>query len=337
MTSSSDRIDGLVSVVVPIYNQEQYLTRCLTSLRRQTYTNLEIILVDDGSTDGSGQMCDQFAIEDSRCKVIHKENGGTWSARNVGLDVATGDWLVFIDGDDYFNLDMIRLMHRAAVSHPDTDLVMVNGARTTSCEESITSFLDSDIPSAVLLSQKDLMEGLTSRNNLLFEVEWNKFYRRVLIENIRHRSFVIGEDFDFNFQVFQKNQKCIYIAQTLYWWFQNPNSATHSEDYLSIHYNCRFKILTEHLQNLPEDGSCYEGLFLQRLFRDLALFSGWQYRRDLGATGSETRSLVYNAKKRHTRHYLMRKDIGLLEKLGCLLMLNSPFFAHLLMKLTNNL
>lgn len=336
MTSTSDRIDGLVSVVVPIYNQEHYLTRCLTSLRRQTYTNLEIILVDDGSTDGSGQICDQFAIEDPRCKVIHKENGGAWTARNAGHDAAKGEWLFFIDSDDYFNLDIIQLMLHAALSRSDIDLVIVNAAKTTSREEIITPFMDSDIPSTVLLSQKDLMEGLTSRDNFLFGAEWNKLYRRDLIESIRHRNFVMEEDFDFNLHVFQKVRKCIYLDKTLYWWFQHPKSASHSADYISLRYNCRFKILTEYLQNSPEDRRCFEGLILRRLFRDLALFSGWQFRRDLGATGLETKSLVFNAKRRHTGQYLMKKDIGLLEKLVCLTLLKSPFFAHQLMRLTKN-
>ena len=336
MTYSFDRMDDLISVVVPIFNQEQYLPRCLASLRRQTYANLEIILVDDGSTDGSSQMCDKYALEDSRCVVIHKENGGTGSARNAGHDVATGDWLLFIDADDYFNLDMIRLMHRAAISHPDTDLVMVNGARTTIQEESITPFLDSDIPSAVLMSQKELMEGITSRNSLMFVVEWNKLYRRELIEHVRQCSFGIGEDFDFNLNVFLKSRKCVYLAQTLYWWYQNPKSATHSADYLSLYFNCRLKILTRHLQSLSEDEQCFEGLILRRLFRDLALFSGWQYRRKLETTALETRTLVKIVQKRHLKHYRMRNDIGLLEKLGCLMMLKSPFFAHKIMKMTKN-
>lgn len=336
MKNNSDRIDDLVSVVVPIYNQEQYLPRCLASLKRQTYASLEIILVDDGSTDGSQFLCDQYAMEDPRCKVIHKENGGAWSARNAGYDEAKGDWLFFVDSDDYFNLDIIRLMINAAISNPDTDLVMVNAARTTSQEENISPFVDSDIPPTVLFSQNDLMAGLTSRDNYLFVVEWNKLYRRGLIENIRHRNFVMDEDFDFNLRVFQKVRKCMYLAPTLYWWFQHPNSVSHSADHFLLHYNCRFKILTEYLQNLPENGGCFEGLLLRRLFRDLALFSGWQYRRKLGITALETQALVDSAKKRHLRPYLMRKDIGLLERLGCLMLLNSPTFAHKLMKLTKN-
>lgn len=94
-----------VSVIVPIYNVEQYLPQCVESIRRQTYRNIEIILVDDGSTDGSPALCDEFAKKDSRIKVIHKENGGSSDARNFGIEAATGDYLMFIDSDDYWDSD----------------------------------------------------------------------------------------------------------------------------------------------------------------------------------------------------------------------------------------
>ena len=337
MINNTERLEGLVSVVVPIFNQEQYLPRCLASLIRQTYTNLEIILVDDGSTDESGLICDQFAIEDPRCKVIHKKNGGLWSARNAGHNIAKGDWLIFIDSDDYCNIDMIRLMLRAASADSGIDLVMVDAAMTTSQEENISPFMDSDIPSGAILSQTDLMEGLTSRHNLLFAVVWNKLYRRELIESIRHRNLDRDEDFDFNLHVFSKTQKCIYLDKTLYWWFQHQKSMTHTVNSLSLHYNCRFRVLTEFLQNLREEERRFEGLILRRLFRDFALFSGWQYRRNLGATDLETRSFINDARKRYTGHYLKRKDIGSFEKLCCLFMLTCPFFAWEFMKLTKNI
>ena len=90
----------IVSVIVPIYNVEKYLDRCISSIINQTYKNLEIILVDDGSTDKSGAICDNYKIKDCRIKVIHKQNGGLGYARNSGLDVATGQYVTFIDGDD---------------------------------------------------------------------------------------------------------------------------------------------------------------------------------------------------------------------------------------------
>lgn len=104
----------LISVIVPVYNIMDYLPRCVQSLLRQTYRNLEILLVDDGSTDGTGQLCDQLAAQDGRIHVLHKENGGTSSARNLGIEAARGEFLGFVDSDDYVESDMYMQLYRAA-------------------------------------------------------------------------------------------------------------------------------------------------------------------------------------------------------------------------------
>ena len=96
-----------ISVIIPIYKVEKYLQQCVDSIRNQTFQDIEIILVDDGSPDGCGKMCDAFALEDNRIKVIHKENGGLSSARNAGLMVAGGEYVSFIDSDDYTDLQML--------------------------------------------------------------------------------------------------------------------------------------------------------------------------------------------------------------------------------------
>ncbi len=106
-------MEELVSVIVPVYNIEAYLPHCLECIEAQTYKNLEIVLVDDGSTDGSGRICDEFAAKDPRARVIHQPNTGCWAASNAGQDAATGEYLWFPDGDDYFHKDIIRLMYEA--------------------------------------------------------------------------------------------------------------------------------------------------------------------------------------------------------------------------------
>ena len=115
-------MDSLVTIIVPVYNVSKYLERCLNSILNQTYRNLEIILVDDGSKDDSGDLCDQYAEKDFRIKVIHKENGGLGFARNSGLDIATGDYVVFIGGDDYIG-----------ATHIDTMVSMIKKTGTDTC------------------------------------------------------------------------------------------------------------------------------------------------------------------------------------------------------------
>ncbi len=113
----------LVSVIVPVYNVEEYLSRCVESILTQTYHNLEVILVDDGATDSSGRICDEYAGLDSRVRVIHKENGGLSSARNAGIDIAKGDWLEFVDSDDWLEPDAVESMLSLALAQ-GTELVV---------------------------------------------------------------------------------------------------------------------------------------------------------------------------------------------------------------------
>mgnify|MGYP003623332904 CR=1 FL=1 len=112
----------MISVIIPVYNVEAYLDRCVASILRQSYNNLEIILVNDGSTDSSAQMCDAYAQADTRIRVIHKQNGGLSSARNAGIDIASGEYLAFIDSDDFIADDMLETLlglctkHKAQIS-----------------------------------------------------------------------------------------------------------------------------------------------------------------------------------------------------------------------------
>ena len=115
-------MDSLISVIVPIYNVEKYLQKCVDSIINQTYKNLEIILVDDGSPDNCPKMCDDYAEKDSRIKVVHKENGGLSDARNVGMEVATGEYVSFIDSDDYISLDFYETLLETIVDN-DSDVV----------------------------------------------------------------------------------------------------------------------------------------------------------------------------------------------------------------------
>ena len=108
---------GLISVIVPVYNTEKYLDRCIQSILSQTYSNIEILLIDDGSTDSSGAICDKYAEQDSRVRVFHKANGGVSSARNMGLDKAKGTWFTFVDSDDWIDMDMYEQMYNAAIQN----------------------------------------------------------------------------------------------------------------------------------------------------------------------------------------------------------------------------
>ena len=121
----------LISIIIPVYNQEKYLTSCLESVEKQTYGNFEVIVVNDGSTDRSGYICDNFAVQDSRIHVIHQKNAGIGVARNVGMKCSTGEYITFIDSDDYIHSDALKNLYNEAVKN-GADTVLGNYCRVDS-------------------------------------------------------------------------------------------------------------------------------------------------------------------------------------------------------------
>lgn len=132
-----------VSVIIPVFNADNHLSRCLQAIESQSFTNLEIILVDDGSTNGSGRICDDFALKDRSAKVVHQQNKGPWAVRNAGVDASTGSYLFFPDADDYFHRDIILLMYDAINQGKTYDLAIVRNKQTWQTEEDVSSVIES--------------------------------------------------------------------------------------------------------------------------------------------------------------------------------------------------
>lgn len=201
----------LVSVIVPVYKVEQYLARCVNSIRRQTFEDLEIILVDDGSPDDCGSICDKFSLEDSRIKVIHKENGGLSDARNAGIDVATGDYVVFVDSDDWLDLDMIDLLYRVLKKcHADI------------CECSYRNVYKERIDEETKCCG-EIIEGnrITALEGMLdwrwFKpVAWNKIYKRTVLGDVRYPKGKLHEDEFTTYKYFYNAEKVVYVDVSKY-------------------------------------------------------------------------------------------------------------------------
>lgn len=212
---------GKVSVIVPIYKVEPYLDCCVQSIVDQTYENLEIILVDDGSPDNCPAMCDDWAAKDSRIRVIHKENGGFSSARNAGLDAATGDYIQFVDSDDWILPDMTAALVSCAVKE-NADVV-----RCGYCEN-----VDGDMQEICTNSQTycpeynklviDIMN-----DGLMSGAVWNKLYKHSVLNGMRFRPGY-SEDILFNYCVIQKKPKMVYMTGTYYVYRVNRASVTNS-------------------------------------------------------------------------------------------------------------
>ena len=196
----------MISVIVPVYNVEKYIRQCLDSIVGQTYQDLEIILVDDGSPDSSGAICDEYAEKDSRIKVIHKQNEGQSIARNVGMQTATGDFIGFVDSDDSIDLEMFEKLFSA-----------IDGVDIAICGHNVV--YDAKIETNSKGKEKTLNESelwqevFGNLNNAV----WNKLFRRELLTNIQFDSnFAHGEDLIFNILYLQKVKAGRLIDEPLY-------------------------------------------------------------------------------------------------------------------------
>lgn len=206
----------MISVIVPVYNVEKYIRQCLDSIIGQTYKDLEIILVDDGSPDSSGAICDEYAEKDSRIKVIHKQNEGQSIARNVGMQTATGDFIGFVDSDDSIDLEMFEKLFSA-----------IDGVDIAICGHNVV--YDAKIETDSKGQEKTLNESelwqevFGNLNNAV----WNKLFRRELLANIQFNSnFAHGEDLIFNILYLQKVKAGRLIDEPLYNYYKRGNSIT---------------------------------------------------------------------------------------------------------------
>ncbi len=221
---------NLISVIVPVYNSGKYLPACLESLKNQTYTNLEILLIDDGSTDNSGSICDEYAKKDSRFKVYHKTNGGVSSARNLGLDNAVGEWVSFVDSDDYLELNayetMLSYYDKAAYDIIIFDFDIVYPNKTVKHTENTTSLKMLNRNEAIAYNLHVNSFPFTRLNKLSL-VNGKAPFR---LQKIRFDESVFrGEDSIFNSQVTDVADNILLVPNKLYHYVQSEDSACRGE------------------------------------------------------------------------------------------------------------
>ena len=208
----------LISVIVPVYNVESYVAECIESIQNQTYMNLEIILVNDGSTDASGDICDKYAAYDERIQVIHKENAGVSAARNTGIESANGDYIGFVDSDDYIAPTMYEDMLKLMAEH-DLDIIECTAFRNNG-DTNIEGCNDGSLE----IFNRD--EALKMAMYDCFVAVWSQLYKRRVISDVR---FPVGRKFEDSAvsYLFIANTKRVgHINCCLYYYRLNPNSTT---------------------------------------------------------------------------------------------------------------
>ena len=202
----------IISVIVPVYNVEQYLEKCILSLRKQTYKNLEIILIDDGSPDKSPAMCDNYATIDSRIKVIHKSNGGLADARNAGLEQATGEYVAFVDSDDWIMPSMYSDMMKMFRDNPELDIVCCAAARIRHSEEVERCFSyygTGTIKSGVEITKRILLDDIGSQ-------VVKGLYRYTCWDNVRFPIGLLYEDIPTTYKAFSRAKLVGFIDEPYY-------------------------------------------------------------------------------------------------------------------------
>ena len=218
---------ALISVIVPIYGVEKYLNKCVESLVNQTYSNLEIVLVDDGSPDNCGKICDEWAEKDTRIKVVHKENGGLSDARNAGLAVATGAYVSFIDSDDYVELTFIEKLY-TALSQNNADIAECATRYVTETGEELKVREATDgIYEPIIALEKLVQE------KGLYQTVWNKLYTKEVVGDILFAKGKYNEDEFWTYKIFDRANKIVSVSDVLYNYLQRGSSI------IGVGYNIR--------------------------------------------------------------------------------------------------
>ena len=203
----------MISVIVPVYNVERYIRQCVESILEQTYADLEIILVDDGSTDGSGSICDEYKLKDDRVVVIHKCNGGLSDARNAGLDIARGEYIGFVDSDDYIEPDMYEVLYKNCERYA-ADLAAARFVKFNTQGEDRKNFTEN-----IEVFSREEMLRLFIVGDRRYEITmsvWDRLYKRELISDLRFPVGKCYEDIVFSTKVIEKSKINVYIDRALY-------------------------------------------------------------------------------------------------------------------------
>lgn len=213
----------MISIIIPVYNVSKYLDKCLQSVVTQTYSNIQIILVNDGSTDNSGEICDKWKKEDNRIEVIHKKNGGLSSARNIGIEKAQGKYLMFVDSDDIVSDNLCELLHNLLLEN-DADLAICNTYHIFDSDNFMFQ-RDNKIEMVYCFDKNEAICNLWYQN-IFLPSAWGKLYKKELFKQIRFTEGIIFEDIDIMHEIFYLCNKIVYTDVKAYGYVHHENSIT---------------------------------------------------------------------------------------------------------------
>ena len=305
-------MDELITVVIPVYNVEKYLNRCIESVINQTYKNLEIILVDDGATDNCPSICDEYAKKDSRIKVIHKKNGGLSDARNVAIDVAKGAYIGFVDSDDYIALDMFEKLYNA-INEYEADISVclhyVEKGKALSIE----------VPpmDEVKVMGRDEAEKLLLEDKFVKNYAWDKLYKATLFEGVRYPVGRNYEDIATTYLLFEKADKVCRIPEYLYSYQMRDDSISANASDEKWHKNCKAIIqgnMERYLYYTDKDKKDFADMAMSKLVVYIYTFIMFSYKLDKPETCREYQQFLRDNKGSiKVNKYISQKDKNLID------------------------
>ncbi|UOY06094.1 glycosyltransferase [Muricauda sp. SCSIO 64092] len=316
-------MDNKISVIIPVYKVEKYLHRCVDSVLNQTYSNLEIILVDDGSPDNCGTICDTYEKQDTRITAIHQENKGLSGARNSGMKIATGDYISFVDSDDWLEPDMYRTLISAIVD-TQSDMAITDFSKSME----LSSQVASPIP-------KPRNEVLNNKQTILYYREngfyvWANLYRREVIKDLSFRENIkFVEDMFFSMDVIANLGKAVHVKYPFYNYFIGPNNsltrrAYDKSKFTSLHANL---YIQEKVATLfPEDNEVIETVRKSTLENAIYHLQSIYQSKDSNLDANF--ELRKKAKKVFNENFVLTKDAtkkGLIIRLSNLFLLRFVF------------
>lgn len=291
--------EDMVSIIVPVYKVEAYLNRCVRSILNQSYANIEVILVDDGSPDNCPQICDEWADVDNRIKVIHKENGGLSDARNAGLKVAKGAYICFVDSDDYVSDKYVEALYKM-ICHNNTEISAVYLKEVISTELEVDEILEKYQPEVVFEDEEALRQLFS--NNTFCNFAWNKMYKKELFDDIQ---FPVGkkmEDLGTTYKLLLKTRKIAYCSNALYYYYQREDSILHKPDFdfyrdkfeLSRE---RYEILRDIYPNMKENDFFFLKILLETYPRLYSSFEDYNWKREARNTFQKCKEMLNSKEK----------------------------------------
>lgn len=317
----------MISVIVPVYNVEVYLPGCIESILDQTYKDFEILLIDDGSTDNSGKICDEYAKRDNRCIAIHQQNKGVYNARNTGLSHATGEYISFVDSDDYIHPQMLEILYKALQKGDyDFSLVAYKQVWDYSKYSPITKTNTCILDTSTLIHR---LYNISYKNNSLPEMScqvlWNKLYRKSLIGESRFKITGSG-DTEFNNRIYLKTKSAIYIDEPLYYWYQRATSITHQS--INLNFIDRINSYFISLNEIPQKHIDYRACCLEKLYKTMI---NVRYRSKKSEWYNYAISQTLTLKQQTIKEFIQNQHISLSKKIGLLLFLYIPIIYNYFM------